>query len=306
MAVAELPLEPTQSAEVESPTRLVARRFVRHKLALVGLFIIFIFMLIALFADLIMPYNPLAQNLAPQWANPSPQHLMGTDQLGRDVFSRLVFAARISLVVTFAVNIFTEVVGTIIGAISGYYGGLVDTLIQRFVEVILTLPQLPLLLFFSAILRGIEIPGIPSYWSSAVIIIVILALLGWPTATLLVRGMVLSLREQEFTQASRAIGMGDWGIIWRHMIPNSLSPIIVNATLGLGSVIVLEAALSFLGFGIQPPTPTWGNMLQDVQQRIFLNPWLAFYPGVCIFLISLSFNYVGDALRDALDPRLKR
>lgn len=306
MAVAELPLEPLQSTEIESPIRIVARRFVRHKLALVGLFIIFIFSMVALLADAIMPYNPLQQNLAPPWANPSPEHLMGTDNLGRDVFSRLIFAARISLVVTFAVNIFTETVGTMIGAISGYYGGIVDTLIQRFVEVILTLPQLPLLLFFSAILRGIEIPGIPRYWSSAVIIIIILALLGWPTATLLVRGMVLSLREQEFTQASRAIGMGDWGIIWRHMIPNALSPVIVNATLGLGSVIVLEAALSFLGFGIQPPTPTWGNMLQEVQQRIFLNPWLAFYPGLCIFLISLSFNYVGDALRDALDPRLKR
>lgn len=306
MAVAELPLEPMQSDEIESPYKIVARRFVRHKLALVGLFIIFIFILIAIFADLIMPNNPLAQNLAPQWANPSPNLPMGTDQLGRDVFSRLIFAARISLFVTIAVNLFTEVFGTIVGAISGYYGGIVDNAIQRFVEVILTLPQLPLLLFFSAILRGIQVPGLERHWSSAIIIIVILSLLGWTTATLLVRGMVLSLREQEFTHASRSLGMGNWDIIRRHMIPNALSPVIVNATLGLGGVIVLEAALSFLGFGIQPPIPTWGNMLQEVQQRIFLNPWLAFYPGICIFLLSLSFNYVGDALRDALDPRLKR
>lgn len=306
MAVAELPLEPMQSSDIESPYKIVARRFVRHKLALVGLFVIFIFILIAIFADLIMPNNPLQQNLAPQWANPSPNLPMGTDQLGRDVFSRLIFAARISLFVTITVNLFTETFGTIVGAISGYYGGLVDNVIQRFVEVILTLPQLPLLLFFSAILRGIVVPGLARHWSSAIIIIVILALLGWTTSTLLVRGMVLSLREQEFTQASRSLGMGDWAIIRRHMIPNALSPVIVNATLGLGSVIVLEAALSFLGFGIQPPIPTWGNMLQEVQQRIFLNPWLAFYPGVCIFLLSLSFNYVGDALRDALDPRLKR
>ncbi|HEX8681299.1 MAG TPA: ABC transporter permease [Ardenticatenaceae bacterium] len=306
MAVAELPLEPMQSEEIESPYKIVARRFVRHKLALVGLFIIFIFILIAVFADVIMPNNPLAQNLAPQWANPSPNLPMGTDQLGRDVFSRLIFAARISLFVTITVNLFTEVFGTIVGAISGYYGGIVDNAIQRFVEVILTLPQLPLLLFFSAILRGIEVPGLERHWSSAIIIIVILSLLGWTTATLLVRGMVLSLREQEFTHASRSLGMGNWDIIRRHMIPNALSPVIVNATLGLGGVIVLEAALSFLGFGIQPPIPTWGNMLQEVQQRIFLNPWLAFYPGICIFLLSLSFNYVGDALRDALDPRLKR
>lgn len=306
MAVAELPLEPLQSDEIESPYKIVARRFVRHKLALVGLFIIFIFILIAIFADLIMPNNPLAQNLAPQWANPSSELPMGTDQLGRDVFSRLIFAARISLFVTITVNLFTEVFGTIVGAVSGYYGGIVDNAIQRFVEVILTLPQLPLLLFFSAILRGIEVPGLERHWSSAIIIIVILSLLGWTTATLLVRGMVLSLREQEFTHASRSLGMGNWDIIRRHMIPNALSPVIVNATLGLGGVIVLEAALSFLGFGIQPPIPTWGNMLQEVQQRIFLNPWLAFYPGICIFLLSLSFNYVGDALRDALDPRLKR
>lgn len=305
MAVAEMKLDPLESAEVESPWKVVFRRFIKHKLAIVGLAVIFTLIFLAIFADLVAPYDPLKQNLAPAWSNPSPKHLLGTDSLGRDVFSRLLYAARISLFVTVVVNSLTEVFGTFIGAISGYFGGFVDDAIQRVVDVILTLPTLPMLLFFSAILRDIQIPGLARQWSSAVVIIVILTMLGWTGATNLVRGQVLSLRNQDFAQASKALGMSNWGIIVRHMVPNSLAPIIVNATLGLGGIIVLEAALSFLGFGIQPPIPTWGNMLNEVQERLFLNPWLAFYPGMCIFLVSLSFNYVGDALRDALDPRLK-
>jgi peptide/nickel transport system permease protein len=169
----------------------------------------------------------------------------------------------------------------------------------------LTLPTLPLLLFFSAMMRGIVVPGLPREWSNAVIISFVLIIFGWMGATRLVRGMVLSLREQDFTSACKALGMSDWQIITRHMIPNSMAPVIVDLTLGLGGTIVLEAALSCLGFGIQPPVPTWGNMLQNVQQRMWQQPWLAFYPGLCIFLTSLAFNYVGDGLRDALDPRLK-
>lgn len=305
MAVAEMKLDVLESAEVESPWKVVFRRFIKHKLALVGLAVVFTLIFLAIFADVVAPYPPLKQNLAPAWSNPSSKHLLGTDSLGRDVFSRLLYAARISLFVTIVVNLITEVAGTIIGAISGYFGGFIDNAMQRVVDVILTLPTLPMLLFFSAILRELRVPGLPREWSSAVIIIVILSLLGWTGATNLVRGQVLSLRNQDFAQASKALGMSHWGIIVRHMIPNSLAPIIVNATLGLGGIIVLEAALSFLGFGIQPPIPTWGNMLNEVQERLFLNPWLAFYPGMCIFLVSLSFNYVGDALRDALDPRLK-
>ncbi len=305
MAVAELTLDPLDSAEIESPFTLVSRRFIKHRLALVGLTIIAVFVLAAIFAGVIAPYDPLKQFLAPSWSTPSPQHVLGTDDLGRDVFSRLLYAARISLFVTLTVNFVSEGFGTVLGAISGYYGKWVDTLVQRIVDVFLTLPLLPMLLFFSAILRQLTIPGLPREWSSAVIIVIILTIFGWTGATRLVRAEVLKLREQDFTQASRALGMSDWGIISRHMIPNSLAPVIVNLTLNLGSIIVLEAALSFLGFGIQPPIPTWGNMLQGVQERLFLNPWLAFYPGLCIFLVSLSFNYVGDALRDALDPRLK-
>jgi peptide/nickel transport system permease protein len=178
-------------------------------------------------------------------------------------------------------------------------------LIQRFVELLISIPTLPLLLFFSAMLRGIVIPGLPEEWSKALIISFVLIAFGWTGSTRLVRGMVLSLREQEFTLACKALGMNNFQIILRHMIPNALAPVIVGLTLGLGGVIVLEAALSFLGFGITPPVPTWGNMLQNVQERMWQQPWLAFYPGLCIFLTSLAFNYIGDALRDALDPRLK-
>jgi peptide/nickel transport system permease protein len=239
-------------------------------------------------------------------APPSAQFLMGTDAIGRDVFSRLLYAGRISLMIAFVVTLFAESAGAFIGAISGYFGGAVDDVIQRLVEFLLTLPLLPLLLAFSALLRGITIPFLPSEWSSAFVIAVILIVFGWMQSSRLMRGMVLSLRNQDFTEAARAMGLGDFGIIIRHMIPNALAPIIVSATLSLGGVIIYESALSFLGFGIQPPIPTWGNMLAEYQSDMWTQPAKVFYPGLAIFVVNLSFNYIGDALRDALDPRLKR
>jgi peptide/nickel transport system permease protein len=305
MAVAELRSETLTTIKEENWFVVIARRFFRHKLAVVGMVLVVLFTFLAVFASVLAPFDPYKQNLAPSYSNPTAEHLLGTDELGRDVFSRLLYAARISLFITLVVNFSSEFVGVLIGAISGYFGGWVDNVIQRIVEFLLTLPTLPLLLFFSAILRGITIPGLPDEWSKAIVISFVLIIFGWLGATRLVRGMVLSLREQEFVQAARALGASDWKIIVRHMIPNSLAPVIVDLTLGLGGVIVLEAALSFLGFGITPPVPTWGNMLQNVQERMWQQPWLAFYPGLCIFLTSLSFNYIGDGLRDALDPRLK-
>ena len=305
MAVAELNAESLVTIKEESSFVVVGRRFLRHKLAVVGMVVIFIFIFVAIFASALAPYPPYKQNLAPSYSNPSSEHLLGTDELGRDVFSRLLYAARLSLFITVFVNFTSEGFGVLLGAISGYFGKWVDSVIQRFVEFLLTLPQLPLLLFFSAMLRGYTIPGLPDEWSKALVISGVLIAFGWLGSTRLVRGIVLSLREQEFVQAARALGASDWRIITRHMIPNSLAPVIVNLTLGLGGIIVLEAALSFLGFGITPPVPTWGNMLQNVQERMWQQPWLAFYPGFCIFLTSLAFNYVGDGLRDALDPRLK-
>jgi peptide/nickel transport system permease protein len=230
---------------------------------------------------------------------------MGTDNVGRDVFTRLLYAGQISLTVAFIVTFFSTLIGVSVGAISGYYGGWVDEVIQRFVEFLITIPLLPLLLAFSALLRGLEISSLPPEWSSAVIITIILTVFGWMSASILIRGMVLSLRNQEFTEAAKALGMGSLGIITRHMIPNSLAPIIVSATLGLGFVIIIESALSFLGFGIQPPIPTWGNMLNEYQHEMWTQPAKVFYPGLVIFVCVLAFNYVGDGLRDAMDPRLK-
>jgi peptide/nickel transport system permease protein len=305
MAIAELERESLSTVKEASMVAVVLGRFIKHKLAVAGMIVVIVFILSALFAPWIAPYDPYEQNLSPAYGNPSSTHLLGTDELGRDVFSRLLFAARLSLFITVIVNFTTETVGTLVGAISGYFGGWVDNLIQRFVELLISIPTLPLLLFFSAMLRGIVIPGLPEEWSKALIISFVLIAFGWTGSTRLVRGMVLSLREQEFTLACKALGMNNFQIILRHMIPNALAPVIVGLTLGLGGVIVLEAALSFLGFGITPPVPTWGNMLQNVQERMWQQPWLAFYPGLCIFLTSLAFNYIGDALRDALDPRLK-
>ncbi len=304
--VERLDAEGMLTPEKESQFTVIWRRFRRHKLALGGLSVIVLFLLMAIFANVVAPYDPIAyQDPYSKNAPPSPQHILGTDEIGRDVFSRLLYAARVSLTVSFVVTIISELMGAVMGGISGYFGGWVDNTIQRVVDFLLTIPLLPLLLAFSSLLRGITIPGIPDQWASVVIITVILVAFGWMGACRLVRGMVLSLRAMDFSEAARALGMSNGRIILRHMLPNAMAPIIVSATLNLGGVIVLESALSFLGFGIQPPIPTWGNMLQAAQQGMLGQPAKVFYPGLAIFLTSLAFNYVGDGLRDALDPRLK-
>jgi peptide/nickel transport system permease protein len=306
MAVAELEVEGLLTEKPESYSLIVWRRFRRHKLALAGMAVIFLLLLAAVFAPLIAPYDPISHLVvAEKDAGFSLEHLMGTDQIGRDVFSRLLYAGRISLTIAFTVVILTETGGAFIGAISGYFSGWVDMIIQRVTEFLLTLPLLPLLLAFSAVLRGVEIPGLPGEWSSVVIVITVLTLFGWMQPCRLVRAMALSLREREFTEASKALGMPDTRIILRHILPNSLPPLIVDATLTLGTMIILESALSFLGLGIQLPVATWGNMLFEYQQDMWTQPLKVFSPGMAIFVASLAFNYVGDGLRDALDPRLK-
>jgi peptide/nickel transport system permease protein len=304
--VEQLDAEGLLTPEKESQISVVWRRFRRHRLAVVGLAVIILFILMAIFANFVAPYHPIEdQDPYTKNAPPSPEHILGTDEIGRDVFSRLLYAARVSLLVAFVVTFLSRIIGALMGGISGYFGGWVDNAIQRLVDFLLTIPILNLLLAFSSLLRGITIPLVPDQWSSVVVISGILILFGWMGTCRLVRGMVLSLRSLNFSEAARALGMTDARIIVRHMIPNAMAPIIVNATLGLGGVIVLESALSFLGFGIQPPIPTWGNMLQAAQQGLLGEPAKVFYPGLAIFLTSLAFNYVGDGLRDALDPRLK-
>lgn len=311
MAVAELDRESLAKVKEESYLRIVWTRFRRHKLAVISIFVLTIIILACVFASVIAPYDPTisqkdASGAILKNAGPSFKYLMGTDAIGRDVFSRLLYAGRISLLIAFIVTIIAETFGALIGAISGFYGGWVDETIQRTTEFFITLPLLPLLLAFSALLRGVQISFLPAEWSSAVIIAIILIIFGWMGSARLMRGMVLSLRNQDFTEAARAMGLSDFGIIIRHMIPNALAPIIVSATLALGGVIIYESALSFLGFGVQPPVPTWGNMLNEYQSDMWTQPAKVFYPGLSIFIVNLSFNYMGDALRDALDPRLKR
>jgi len=307
MAVAELDVraQALRTEKEESQWLVVWRRFVRHKLAVMGMVIISLLVVVAVFSPVLAPYDPLHIVLDEQNFGLSARHWLGTDELGRDVLSRLMYAGRISLLVGFSVTLLGEALGVLVGSLAAYYGGWVDTILTRFLDFMSTLPTLPLLMVLYKVFADFRIPFVPKESSSVAIMIGILTLLGWMGPARLVRGMVLSLRNQDFTEACRALGVSDARIIFRHMIPNAMAPIIVSATLGVGTTIVVESGLSFLGFGVQPPIPTWGNMLQNVQKDMWMAPWKAFFPGLAIFLTSLSFNFMGDGLRDALDPRLK-
>lgn len=289
-----LEAEQLLTTEEVGQATVIWRRFRKHKLALASMIFLLFLLAVAILAPWIMPYPYEEIDVPNAFAPPSAQHWMGTDQLGRDVLSRMMWGTRISLYVGIVATLIGQIFGVFVGAIAGYYGGRVDMLLMRLTDFFLTLPALPLLLVLSVII-GASVNGV----------IFILAMLGWMATARLVRGVVLSLREQEFIEASRALGVSDSTIIIRHMIPNSMAPVIVSVTLGVGTTIIVEAALSFLGFGVRPPTPSWGNMLNRVQDYVLMNPMLAIYPGVAIFLTVLAFNFMGDGLRDALDPRLK-
>ena len=312
----------------ETPFQLVMRRFRRHRMAMISLVVIVVIFVISLFAKQIAPFKPDELSVGSYFlpfgsvdTETARVHILGTDNIGRDYFSRLIYAGRISLSVAFLSVLISSLIGITVGAVAGYYGGWVDNILMRFVEFLLTIPSLPLLLILSAMLIQnpdlIPIPGPILFVAGkimllsardakqAVLIILVLAGLGWLTTAQLMRGMVLSLRNQTFVEAAHSLGASDFFIIFRHMIPNSMAPIIVDASLGMAGYVVAEAALSFLGFGIQDPIPTWGNMLSATQQFMLDHPWLPLVPGLPIFLCSLAFNYIGDGLRDALDPRLK-
>ncbi len=315
--------------EEQNQFTVVARRFARHKLAVVSLCLLTLILLVSAFARQIAPYGPQEIEVGNAFAAPfSPPrtegeavHYLGTDHLGRDYFSRIIYAARISLTVSLTVVLGSVLVGSLVGATSGYYGGLMDDILQRAVEFLLTLPLLPILLILSSILlqapETIPVPEAvintvaafmyiaPREAQQVVMVIIVLMAFGWLGIARLMRGMVLALKNMDFTEASRALGVSNFQIIVRHMIPNAFAPIIVSASLALADYIILEAALSFLGLGIQDPTPTWGNMLSFTQSYMFNHPWLPLVPGLPIFVCALAFNFVGDGLRDALDPRLK-
>jgi len=280
----------------DSQWAIAGRHFRKNRMAMGGLAIMILLYVVTLITPLIAPYDPAAQGdiVMTRYLPPSAEHLMGTDKFGRDIFSRVLFGARISLSIGFIAVGISITLGTLLGAVAGYFGGLTDGVLMRLTDMMLSFPRLVLLIVVIALFE-------PSIW----LVVTVLGLTGWMGTARIVRGEVLSLREREFVQAARALGMGDTRIILRHVIPNTLAPVIVSATLGIGQTILTEASLSFLGLGVQPPTPSWGNMVSDGRDALVSAWWIATFPGLAIVFTVIAFNLLGDGLRDALDPRLR-
>jgi peptide/nickel transport system permease protein len=279
------------------PSKRTWQAFRRHKLAVLGMAVFAILAFAAIFAPIVATHDPYKVDLLAAAQPPSREHWLGTDEVGRDVFSRLVYGARVSLSVGLvAVTIYT-LLGTVLGAISGYFGGLADGVIQRLTDTVMCFP--PLIIIIAAV----SIVG-PSIWN----VMLIIGVLTWTGTCRLVRAQFLSLREQEFVEAARAAGVNDLRLIFRHVLPNAIAPVIVSATFGIAAAILTEAGLSFLGLGVQPPTPSWGNLINLAQSASILQqmPWLWAPPGLLIAIAVLSINFIGDGLRDALDPRARR
>ncbi len=272
-------------------------RFRENRLALLGLGVILLSYLTALLTPLLAPFDPSFQPAFQGGAGlrllpPGGAYLLGTDQLSRDVLSRILYGARISLSIGLVAVGISVTIGTVLGSVAGYLGGWVDTLVMRLVDMVMAFPRVVLLIALVALFR----PSIH-------LIVLALALTQWPSSTRIVRGEVLTLKEREFAEAARALGFSRARIIFRHILPNALPPVIVAATLGVGNTIVLEAGLSFLGLGVQPPTPSWGTMVSDGRGYLLDAWWIATFPGLAMVLVVLAFNLVGDGIRDALDPR---
>jgi ABC-type dipeptide/oligopeptide/nickel transport system permease subunit len=273
--------------------RVVWRRFKEHRVAYVGFFFFVLLLLAVIVGPYLAPYELDQVALAERMQMPSAKHWLGTDELGRDTWVRIMHGGRVSLTVGLTVGISTVLLGGLIGILAGYIGGVLDNALMRLVDTIYTIPRIVLLLVLSK-LAG---PGLLN-------IIIILVALEWTNAARLARSAVLSFREQEFVLAAQCLGASRWRVMLRHLLPNSLAPLIVSATLDAGAAIRAETTLSFLGLGIQPPTPSWGNLLTNAATNIFIAPLQVFLPGLFIFFALMSFNLLGDALRDALDPRL--
>jgi len=278
----------------ESPGRIFWKGFKKNKLAVCGTIIITALFIIAIFAPVIAPYDRDAINTKEILTPPSKIHLMGTDELGRDVLTRIIWGSRVSLLVGFVAVGIATIIGIPLGALAGYYGRSADGLIMRFVDVMLCFPTFFLIL---AVIAFWE----PSIWK----IMLVIGLTSWMGVARLVRAEFLSLKERDFIQAARALGGKDVRTIFRHILPNSLAPVLVNATLGIAGAILIESALSFLGIGIQPPDPSWGNMLTAGKDNIEIAWWLSFFPGFAIFITVMGYNMLGEGIRDAIDPRLR-
>lgn len=293
----------------QSPTQRVIRRFSRHRAAMFGLILligVILYVLIGsfIFTEAQSNFNDTAIRLQP----PSVEHPFGTDRIGRDILARTIYGGQISLIIGFLAVVVEVGLGTAVGAIAGYYGGWVDSILMRITEAMLSIPQLLLLLVMAKFFGG-KIPAINflgrSFSGSVIVIILILGLTSWTSLARIIRSNVLSLKETEFILAARAIGVPNWKIIVNHILPNTLASIIVSLTLGVATAILTEAYVSFLGLGVQAPTASWGNMLTEAQEFTVIKnaPWYWFFPSLLILLTVLSINFVGDGLRDAFDPR---
>ena len=277
----------------------VWKRFRRHPGAIFGFIIIVTLALLTLLAPL-SPYDPEASDISIRYHPPSWSHPMGTDALGRDLLTRVCYGGRISLMVGLLVVILSVSIGIPIGALAGYYGGMLDAILMRVTDAFLSLPSFLVLILLSAILREVDAPLFER--NNVITISLVIGVFAWTTFARLVRATFLTLRETDFVSACRSLGGSDMRIMLRHILPKSMGPIIVEATLEFGYAIIEESGLSFLGFGIQPPTPSWGNLLSNAQEHFTKYPWLAIFPGLMIFLSIISINYIGDGLRDAFDP----
>ncbi|GAB1306918.1 ABC transporter permease [Bacillus altitudinis] len=282
--------ERSQSLILES-----MKLFFQHKLAVIGTVIVFLFLILAIFAPLIAPYGINEQSLGERFSAPSAAHWFGTDDFGRDIFSRVVYGARISLWVGFFSVLGSVILGTLLGLMAGYGGRLLDAVISRLFDILLAFPSILLAIAIVSILG-------PSLQNALIAI----AIINVPTFGRLVRSKVLSIKQEEYVLAAKAVGMSHRRIVLRHILPNSMAPVIVQATLAIGTAIIEAAALGFLGLGAQAPSPEWGKMLADARPYLVQAPWTLFFPGIAIMLTVLGFNLMGDGLRDTLDPKMKK
>ncbi|GIV84147.1 MAG: ABC transporter permease [Candidatus Roseilinea sp.] len=320
---------PVTLAKPEGQWTIVLRRFRRHRLAIVSLTFVFIVFIASLLTPLVAPFPRDAVNPVMRFSPPfsadtrdNKLHLLGTDHIGRDTFTRLLYAARITLSVAFIVATLSTLIGMAVGALAGYYRGAIDGLLMRLLEFMSAIPTFPILLILASVLNqdpkllpfpdllvnlvsGIMLIDPQKESRSVLVVIFVITLFGWTGAARLMRGMVLSVRERDFIESARSLGASNLWIIARHVVPNAFPPLIVAYTLALADGLTAEVALSFLGLGITDPTPTWGNMLNFATQFMLTHPWAPLIPGIPVVLCSLAFNFIGDGLRDALDPRLK-
>lgn len=267
-------------------------KLLKNKFALTGLIIITLLIIVALFAPVISPYTPSQQNVFERLQSPSLHHLFGTDDLGRDVFTRMIFGARISLAVGFISVFIILIIGTLLGIISGYYGGKIDYMIMRFTDIVLCFPTFFLIILVIAFIE-------PNIYN----VMIVIGVTSWPGLARLVRAEVLSLKEREFILVSKMMAISNIKIFFVHILPNIISPLMVYSSLAIGGAILTESALSFLGLGVQPPMPSWGQILTSGKDYIYMAWWLSLFPGIAILVTVLAFNLVGEAIRDIFDPK---